>query len=975
MVRSLLILLSVYFCSCTSFAQNEPQSVLPDSKQEIVDWVKEGHVSWLDQSDDRIAVLIAFIQTKHADLPELPNSSWEEWLATQQGVKVIDAYSELAVFHSRKGELELALSHLAQAEKELGRSTHKDSIWYSKQTEVLDAKAEVLWMAGKPLLAVDALSQALNFNRPADLPLSPQTRSRLNNNMGIVQWNLGEMDLALQHFELALETYNQLYGSEHPKTGRCHNNTGVVLLHLGDLGQARLRFESALNIAEKDKDSYSLRSMIHNNLGVISLSENTPEKALVHFERSQKELEDGNVGVAQNQMDIWRFKAEAYAALQDTTAALQALNKAIEFTSGVDGELGVHAAELYVLRSKLQPKERLTTLLDAEYRMRNEGITQHPDYAKVLQSIGRCYMDQDQLDSSKNWLDRGHAIYLHKLQTEQTDKGIIASYANLAKWSYLSQGELNLAQVYWDSSLYYMDYLRARTPYPDSRNNFFKVGDEVYPEALSEAYSKYDEVQVVAPKAAAFIFKCIEHSKSFTFSQHILDQRMFSMTEEGRRKRSILSEYNFIRSQVNQLPVGTPEERSMRQRLNELSSKLKATGNASVPLQQYAPPALELVQANLRAKEIYLSFYSGNSRTYAIASSRDQSIAWNIPTDTLETLLAKQRKSLWKLEFLKSPEASNDLQNVLSDLYLMLIAPVMAHFNPEKVLISPHGKVSEINVNSLVRELKPGPIHDWEYLVHSIDLSRITSSWQLVHRLKELHPRAMTAGIWASDYDRQNILSRLPNTIAEAEMVANKIQSKLFLNTDCSREQFLNEAANFDVLHLALHGSSGSLTSEGCLYFEVEDTVQALKLSELMAFGLSNPLTVLGSCEGGQGNWTAGETTNSLSKAFLTAGSHQVLHSQWALEDGVHAEIISRFYTELNHGHTPSEALSRAQSSYLREIEDPLYAHPHFWSGIELNGPDPLAVTGSTELISWETGLGMTLLILLLGIYLLRTRR
>lgn len=971
MVRTLLIFLAVICCNSTAHAQSE----LPDSNQEIVDLVTAGQTSWLDQSEDRIRVLIAFIQTKQAELPELPNDSWEEWLATQHGVEVADAYAKLAAFNLRKGELEEALSHIDKAEGKLDITTQKDSIWYVKYTELLDTKAEVLWMAGKPLMAVDALKQALNSERPADLPLSPQIRSRLNNNMGIVQWNLGEMELALQHFELALEAYTQLFGPEHPKTGRCHNNMGVVLLHLGDLGQARMRFESALNIAEKDNGSYSLRSMIHNNLGIISLSENTPQKALVHFERSQKELEDGHDGVAKNQMDVWRFKAEAYAALQDTTAALEALNKAIEFVSGVNGELGVHAAELYVQRSKLQPKERLNTLLDAEYLMRNEGITQHPDYAKVLQSIGLCYMEQDLLDSSKSWLDRGHTIYLHKVQAEQTDKGIIASYANLAKWSYLHHSGSDIAQAYWDSSMYYMDFLRARTPYPDSRNNLFKLGDEVYPEALSEAFNELDKVQSLPQETAEFIFKCIEHSKSFTFSQHILDQRMYSVTEQGRHIRSILSEYNFTRSQVNRLSVGTPEERSMRQRLNELSSELKAAGNASVPLQQYAPPALELVQANLREKEIYLSFYSGNSRTYAIASSNEQSIAWNISTNTLETLLAKQKKSLWKLELSNSPEATNDLQNTLSDLYLMLIAPAIEHFNPEKVLISPHGKVSEINVNSLVRELKPGPMQDWEFLVHSVDISRITSSWQLAHRLKEFSPGAISAGIWASDYNRQNILSGLPNTKNEAETVANQTRGKLFMNVDCCRQSFLTEAANFDVLHLALHGSSGSLATEGCLYFEADDTVQTLNLSELMAFGLSNPLTVLGSCEGGLGNWTDGETTNSLSKAFLTAGSHQVLHSQWALEDGVHADIISRFYTELNHGSSPSEALSKAQSAYLREINDPLYAHPHFWSGIEMNGPDPLVVKESFELISWKTGLGMTVLLMIAGIWLLRTRR
>jgi tetratricopeptide (TPR) repeat protein len=76
----------------------------------------------------------------------------------------------------------------------------------------LAAKAEIEWMAGHPFQAIQALNLALIPSLENEYELSPAMRAQMNNNMGILQWHLGELDEALTYFNQALRAYKLIHG-------------------------------------------------------------------------------------------------------------------------------------------------------------------------------------------------------------------------------------------------------------------------------------------------------------------------------------------------------------------------------------------------------------------------------------------------------------------------------------------------------------------------------------------------------------------------------------------------------------------------------------------------------------------------------------------------------------------------------------------------------------------------------------------
>ncbi|HVS04098.1 MAG TPA: CHAT domain-containing protein [Thermoanaerobaculia bacterium] len=92
----------------------------------------------------------------------------------------------------------------------------------------------------------------------------------------------------------------------------------------------------------------------------------------------------------------------------------------------------------------------------------------------------------------------------------------------------------------------------------------------------------------------------------------------------------------------------------------------------------------------------------------------------------------------------------------------------------------------------------------------------------------------------------------------------------------------------------------------------------------------------LSGCETALGERVRGEGVVGLPHAFLAAGARAVLVSLWRVDDRETAELMHRFYRELDAGHAPGEALWRARRGWLTGPEGP--AHPSRWAPFILVG-------------------------------------
>jgi CHAT domain-containing protein len=166
--------------------------------------------------------------------------------------------------------------------------------------------------------------------------------------------------------------------------------------------------------------------------------------------------------------------------------------------------------------------------------------------------------------------------------------------------------------------------------------------------------------------------------------------------------------------------------------------------------------------------------------------------------------------------------------------------------------------------------------------------------------------------------------------------------SRLVVGKDATETLFKQIAGNYEYLHLATHGNlNRNAPSLSALELEPDkENDGRLELYEIAGMKLHAHLVTLSACETalGKGYFTdtpGGDEFVSVTRAFLGAGTHNVLASLWPVNDQSTRDLMVRFYR-----HLPStggaEALAMAQQEVRR---DPRYRHPYYWAPFVMVGP------------------------------------
>jgi CHAT domain-containing protein/tetratricopeptide (TPR) repeat protein len=184
----------------------------------------------------------------------------------------------------------------------------------------------------------------------------------------------------------------------------------------------------------------------------------------------------------------------------------------------------------------------------------------------------------------------------------------------------------------------------------------------------------------------------------------------------------------------------------------------------------------------------------------------------------------------------------------------------------------------------------------------------------------------------ASRQEAKNIVAMLPS---------NEI--KQALDFDASRTLITgNELSQYRIVHFATHGLLNDTTPHlsGLVLSLVDKNGQAqdgfLRLHEIYNMRLQADLVVLSACQTGLGKDVQGEGLIGLTRAFMYAGTKQVLSSLWKIDDRATAELMKLFYEGiLKKELQPSAALRDAQ---IRMWRDKQWNQPYKWAGFIIQG-------------------------------------
>ncbi len=181
----------------------------------------------------------------------------------------------------------------------------------------------------------------------------------------------------------------------------------------------------------------------------------------------------------------------------------------------------------------------------------------------------------------------------------------------------------------------------------------------------------------------------------------------------------------------------------------------------------------------------------------------------------------------------------------------------------------------------------------------------------------------------------------LPGTQREADALRNIFPDAVILTGKQAQEdQVKRQAGSYRYLHFASHGfvnDSSPLLSNIVLATPNKGSTDDgfLTAREISEMNLNAEMTVLSACNTARGNYQTGEGVVGLTWALFAAGCPTQVVSMWSVDDRATAQLMVRFYRNLNSGTPKALALREAALSLRRNHR---YSHPYYWSPFILLG-------------------------------------
>ena len=208
----------------------------------------------------------------------------------------------------------------------------------------------------------------------------------------------------------------------------------------------------------------------------------------------------------------------------------------------------------------------------------------------------------------------------------------------------------------------------------------------------------------------------------------------------------------------------------------------------------------------------------------------------------------------------------------------------------------------------------------------------------------------------------ENSNATLTYSLNEAESIDKQTNAKFLMHQAATKNDALQQAKNYGVLHLSTHASSGTFNVPANIDF----IDQKLFLNDLYSLDLNNQLVVLSACETGIGRLTKGEGSMNLVRGFQYAGIENILFSLWKINDLSTSKLMASFYKNYSTTKSPFAANHLAKMDYLNDSSiSNIKKSPYYWSAFIYYGHlTPITPTSNIKYILFTfIGLGIALLL------------
>lgn len=804
------------------------------------------------------------------------------------------------------------------------------------------------------------------------------------NPMGICYKNVGRLDKSLHFYKEALKISEKLLDSLHPSIASIINNICTVYFEKGDFDQALNYSKKAIDITLRTNPLDSvLLAKKYNNMGMIFIGMKDTTSVYKYYKLAldirRRTLDGDHPDLAGSYNNMGRINR----IMGNYDTALVFYNKALkiykEYYKGRHPDIAMcynNMANIYKEKEIYDSAIHFNTIA---LNIRTEFYRiNHPDIANCFLTFGDIYERMGQYEEALNYLElaSNSNILEGKILSSQEQLLILSKKIKVFvhRFDKISADTNDLVKAIEVSEEIsgLIDEQRKSYKSKGSMLTLNNSVSDIFFEAIRISYRLYkltnnkvyfDKAFFFAEKNRANVLvEAILESRSHNFSG-ILDS-LISQEKELKRKLQLCD-------QERQSEIFHKGKRN-RDKIIALESEFKQLNNTYDSLIQvfeknyknyfhlrYNTSILspQEVKMLLPSGTALIEYVTADSLLFIITFAQKDLFITRVQIDSLDYFVNELRNTLSQLKaHTNNNQISRQYCELSYQLYNVLFKPVEEQINGQDLIIIPDGKLGYIPFEVLLSDnpdVSKIDFRDFPYLIKKHVINYGNSATIQLQLLNTLTCDAKNNFLGIAPFTNQVrdlitndtlILTSLPASYDEVESIKKLIGGKIYQDTVATKNNFLSDARNFRILHIATHGFVNDKEPlESCLFFypAFPSRENTLKIKDLFNLNLGSEMAVLSACNTGIGNLENGEGIMSLARGFSYAGVPGVAMSLWNVNDKSTSKIMFLFYDYLKKGYKRNEALRQAKLDYIRQADN-LFATPYYWGGFVYIGKNEM---------------------------------
>ncbi len=809
------------------------------------------------------------------------------------------------------------------------------------------------WLFLEPYKALDNYHKALNIleKLPSETK-KIQTQAKCYYSLAVANRKIWDYDKALSYCFATLRILADSSSLYKVYEEICYSMIANIYLSKKDYQNAIKYYEKAIDFNQKNytsKNSYVANN--YNNLGLALIQKGAIEKAIRYCLKAENIYNLLSV----NSVDIsyvYEYLGYAYQKLKKYDIALKYYYNCLTVRITQAGKKHQKTSEAYLYLGELyaemnKPDSALKyfqhSIISGINNFNNKNIFSIPDIKSI----------------DKNYYLREAFYQKAKLLKTLFDNTKNLKYLQASMKLYtLTDTLITLSRNYYDQDA--------------TKLLFAENTQTIYENALNTAHCLFNSSNDNKTILSQYFFNFLEKNRArILFDNYVNNDILIksilpdSIKQQEKQLKYQLSHYQTILEKEEQKK---DKDSAYIKKINsELFDIYRNTEKINELLKKSYPNyyytkyekydvELKKIQSIIVSNSKIIEYFWGNEAVYAITITKNNIKLFKIKrNDSLDNSIKIFNKLIDRFNVLSKSDfiLFTKYSNIIYELLLNPLLPDDSLEESKKysdIIIIPDGELAYLPFESLLTSLPNSDLINYKYLDYLINRYVISYAFSCRLLSQSLNSTANKSvrNIFALGFSGSKlnttgnnifITNKKTNSLLgsnkEIQEITHLLKGKFYLGENASETHFKKLCKDYDMIHLAVHGSSNReepLSS----YLQFANTNDSLNdgklyLYELFPLNLKAKLTVLSACETGIGKVQPGEGLLSMGWGFTYAGCPSIIHSLWKANDKSTSEIMKYFYRELSMKKTINNALHESKIYYIKNADE-YTAHPALWA-------------------------------------------